>query len=636
MDARSNASLANADGRLALGSAVHMTRRQALRLIGLGCAAGAAAFSGAGRLARAAEGASASADAAGDVLYAAFDNPFDGSGTGLWGLVDKTGAWAVKPQFAQFGSMPAQTVALCLGAQGATLSQRYADAMLLVPGTFGGKLLPAQEASEGEDGLWGYIDRTGAWAVQPQFAQATCFSEGFALVEDTSGDLHYIDESGQDPFGALDCATATCFCQGRAFLQGTRSGDGWGCIDASGAWAGRSTADAMNPYAYDIPLVFSTSGLARELKQYLDTSENVVVDFDESPYYERAVANDFAGCDYHEGLLFFDHYVFDTALNQLAPTPFDTAYAQEHDYYYLLDGAYYKDGTLACEDWRWELWGYLDPTGAWALPCRYMDAQPFSEGLAFAQDAGTGAYGFVDETGTWAIAPRFALPEGTPGVHLGSCFVGGCAFVSTTDDAANCVWDGWVDATGAWVTRWSHWTGAIKEPEAYAGQTPAWKDDLTKLAGTYVMAYDGADSLKLDITSVASNGEAAAHISVIPDEAEDYGGYRYDGMTYDVEGNSIECDLTGTFVACVTEEGEPRVTATLAGDDGQGGGVVLGVSAGGDGYAEGDVDGVQTLQFNLFGAHTFKKLDASGSDQVMNYHSSGVLEVAVAPSPTKR
>ena len=637
MDARTHASFAGTDGHLALGSAVGMTRRQTLRLIGLSCAAGAVALSGAGRVARAAGGASASAsaDASGDCLYAAFDNPFDGSGTGLWGLVDKTGAWAVKPQFSQFGSMPGQTVALCLGAQGLTLSQRYADAMLVVPGVFTGKLFPAQDGSQGTDGLWGYIDRTGAWAVKPQYAQATCFSEGFALVEDASGDLHYIDESGSDPFGALDCATATCFCQGRAFLQGTRSGDGWGCIDASGSWAGRSTEDAMNPYAYDIPLVFSTSGLARELKQYLDTSENVVVDFDESPYYTHAVPNDFAGCDYHEGLLFFDHYVFDTALDQLAPTPFDTAYAQEHDYYYLLNGTYYKDGTLACEDWRWELWGYLDPTGAWALPCRYLDAQPFSEGLAFAQDAGTGAYGFVDEAGAWTIPPRFALPDGAGAVPLASCFAGGRAYVSTADDENNLVWDGWVDATGAWVARWSHWTGAIEEPAPYAGGEPAWKGDLAKLAGSYVMAYD-ADSVKLDITSVGANGEVAAHVCVMPDEAEDYGGYRYDGQTYDVTGDSIECDLTGTFVTCPTEEGEPRVTATLVGDDGQDGGVVLGISAGGDGYAVGDTDGVQTLQFNLFGAHVFKKLDASGSDQVMNYRTSGVLEVAVAPTPTKR
>ena len=635
MNACASSAPTNVRDRLNLGRAVGVTRRQALCALGMGCALTAATFSGTRRIARAA--GSAASDAAGTTLYAAFDNPFDGSGTLLWGFVDKTGAWVVKPQFSELGSMPGQTVSLCLGGSlGVSLSQRYADATLRIPGVFSDALMPACDGTEGGNGLWGFVDKTGAWAIEPQFSQATCFSEGFALVEDSAGDLHYIDKTGKDPFGALDCATATCFCQGRAFLLGTGSGEAWGCIDASGAWAGQSTEDAMHPYVYNIPLVYSTSGLARERKQYLDTSENVVADFGTLPYYGNTDADDFAGCDYHEGLLFFDHYVFDTAMNQLAPTPFDTTFAQERDYYYLLTGSYYKDGTLACEDWRWMLYGYLDPTGGWALPCRYENAQPFSEGLAFVQDPGTGLWGFVDERGAWAVPPRLAQPDGAGAVPLASCFVDGCAYVSTVDEDNMGVWDGWVDATGAWVVRWSHWTGAIEEPEPYSGATPVWTSDLTKLAGTYVVAYDH-DALTLQVSSVGADGAVSAQVSSIPSTASDYGGNTWpDGYEYGVEGDPVECDLTGSFVRCDAEDGEPRVTATLVGDDGQGGGVVLGISAGGDGYAAGDEDAGQTLRFSLYGAHSFKKLDASGDEEVMNYRMGGVLEVAAAPLPTKR
>ena len=357
-----------------------MTRRQAVCLGGLAALSTAVlrlagrldlAWADAGDSAGQGGAAETSTDAS-SYLYAAFDNPFDGSGTCLWGFVDKTGAWVIKPQFEAVGGMPGDTVPLCLGSLGGSLSQRYADAMLVVPGVFAGDLMPVQAGADTDaEGKWGYIDKTGAWVIDPQFEAACQFSEGFALVQDSSGDIHFITSDGTDPFGALDCLTATCFCQGRAFLAGTHDGDAWGCIDTTGNWFGRSTEDSLQPYVYDIPLVFSTSGLAREQKQYYDVDGNVVVDFDQNEHYARTDRNAFAGCDYHEGLLYFNHYVFDTSMNELAPVPLgDPDYAQDHGHYYLMRADYYKDGLLNCNDWRWGLWGYLDGQGAWSLPCR--------------------------------------------------------------------------------------------------------------------------------------------------------------------------------------------------------------------------------------------------------------------------
>lgn len=155
-------------------------------------------------------GAAETSTDASSYLYAAFDNPFDGSGTCLWGFVDKTGAWVIKPQFEAVGGMPGDTVPLCLGSLSGSLSQRYADAMLVVPGVFAGDLMPVQAGADTDaEGKWGYIDKTGAWVIDPQFETACQFSEGFALVQDSSGDIHFITPDGTDPFGALDCLTAT-------------------------------------------------------------------------------------------------------------------------------------------------------------------------------------------------------------------------------------------------------------------------------------------------------------------------------------------------------------------------------------------------------------------------------------------
>ena len=117
--------------------------------------------------------------------------------------------------------------------------------------------------------------------------------------------------------------------------------------------------------------------MAREQKQYYDADGNVVVDFDQNEHYARTDRNAFAGCDYHEGLLYFNHYVFDTSMNELAPVPLgDPDYAQDHGHYYLMRADYYKDGLLNCNDWRWGLWGYLDGQGAWSLPAALLGANP--------------------------------------------------------------------------------------------------------------------------------------------------------------------------------------------------------------------------------------------------------------------
>lgn len=124
-----------------------MTRRQAVCLGGLAALSTAAlGFAGRMNLARADAAGSASQGGAAETpadassyLYAAFDNPFDGSGTCLWGFVDKTGVWVIKPQFEAVGGMPGDTVPLCLGSLGGSLSQRYADAMLCRARRFRGR-----------------------------------------------------------------------------------------------------------------------------------------------------------------------------------------------------------------------------------------------------------------------------------------------------------------------------------------------------------------------------------------------------------------------------------------------------------------------------------------------------------------
>jgi hypothetical protein len=80
------------------------------------------------------------------------------------------------------------------------------------------------------DGKWGYIDKTGAWAIEPAgFDDARSFSEGLAAVS-VDGKYGYIDKTGAWVI-PLRFDGAGSFSNG---LARARLGDRWGYIDKTG------------------------------------------------------------------------------------------------------------------------------------------------------------------------------------------------------------------------------------------------------------------------------------------------------------------------------------------------------------------------------------------------------------------
>ena len=54
-----------------------------------------------------------------------------------------------------------------------------------------------QLAAVYKNGSWGYVDRSGAWVIQPQFSQAEPYSMGLAAVK-KNGKWGYIDDCGRE------------------------------------------------------------------------------------------------------------------------------------------------------------------------------------------------------------------------------------------------------------------------------------------------------------------------------------------------------------------------------------------------------------------------------------------------------
>jgi hypothetical protein len=77
---------------------------------------------------------------------------------------------------------------------------------------------------------WGYIDKTGEWAITPRYLEVRFFSEGFAGVRVNAKTWGYIDKQGAlvipDKYDAIDQ-----FQEGWAMVQ---VGKKAGYIDTKG------------------------------------------------------------------------------------------------------------------------------------------------------------------------------------------------------------------------------------------------------------------------------------------------------------------------------------------------------------------------------------------------------------------
>ncbi|MCU0778830.1 MAG: WG repeat-containing protein, partial [Akkermansiaceae bacterium] len=86
---------------------------------------------------------------------------------------------------------------------------------------------------------YGYIDPSGKFVIPPKFRLAWEFSEGLARVTVETGQMAFIDRSGQLVFSVPDGGWADPFSEGFANvrIRGTDGEDRWGYIDQTGKFA---------------------------------------------------------------------------------------------------------------------------------------------------------------------------------------------------------------------------------------------------------------------------------------------------------------------------------------------------------------------------------------------------------------
>jgi hypothetical protein len=221
---------------------------------------------------------------------------------------------------------------------------------------------------------WGYIDPQGTWAIAPDYDGAERFHDGLARVEQQH-QFGYINRQGEVVIPVHYSSAAPQFAEGLAHVE---IGDRHGYIDAQGT--------LKIPPQFDSADRFS-EGLARITLDhkygFIDKTGAIVIpaDFD--------VAHTF-----HQGLA---RVRIDERYGYIKPNGELVIPAQFEDTFSFTEGlALVRNG---------DRYGFIDPTGAIAIPLQYDDAYPFSEGLAAVKL--NQAWGYINARGKVLIEPVY-------------------------------------------------------------------------------------------------------------------------------------------------------------------------------------------------------------------------------------
>ena len=226
----------------------------------------------------------------------------------------------------------------------------------------------------------GFIDESGGWRIRGDYFWVESFSDGLARVMRSSKGSAWLETLYLDHMGT------------ELFSLGTRRGhdfsEGLAAFEAKGKKALRDFSPGKFVYR-------DFSGLMG----YIDKSGKVVI---EAKYAE---AGPFSGGLARVTLDGYCHRLTPDGGKQGSPT----------SGYPTSCGGAPDDAVDACRV------GFIDKTGAFAIPPIFESARDFVDGLAPVRFEGK--WGFIDNKGKWAIEPRFdgaqTFHEGLAAVQIG-------------------------------------------------------------------------------------------------------------------------------------------------------------------------------------------------------------------------
>ena len=256
-----------------------------------------------------------------------------------------------------------------------------------------------------KDGKWGYMDKAGKVAIEPEYQLALDFHEGLACIAKDAL-RGYIDKTGKIVIKRA-YGWAGNFREGRARvnLHKNRYGDhvewyratgGWGYIDKTGKKPSFKVTYGARPC--DV-----VEGKIWTGKDYLGLDgKKIAYDGDEGSSFSEGLAAARKGAVWG----YIDHTMkFKIAPSFVAARAFSDGLAAVAKTSLTMPAKVRSGDFLK---WMKEgkiKWGYIDKAGKMVIDCTMEDAWTFSEGLAPVRIAGK--WGYINKTGVVVVKPEY-------------------------------------------------------------------------------------------------------------------------------------------------------------------------------------------------------------------------------------
>jgi len=293
---------------------------------------------------------------------------FGSEETGKWGFIDKDGKLVINPTFDKVsftGTFRHGFVGVAKKDRRAVLGYSWSfidtEGRLITPYKFGSAPMFSDDYADVYDpdtGKWGYINKQGDWAIQPQFDLAFLMIDGFAAVrvgDYDTGKWGFIDKTGRFVVNPLfDSARPL-----REGLAGVRVGDRWGFIDKTGEFVISPAFSDARPFSSDgYAAVAIGEGVSEQKWGLIDKSGEIVVPIEYGMLW-------LAG----EGLV-----------------------------------------AVRVGDRETGKYGFIDFKGRWIVNPTLSNPPSFSMGLApvKVEDSTGVKWGYINPRGEFVIAPQFA------------------------------------------------------------------------------------------------------------------------------------------------------------------------------------------------------------------------------------
>jgi hypothetical protein len=301
------------------------------------------------------------------------------------------------------------------------------------------------------DGLYGYIDGSGSWVIEPRFIEVSGWEDGAASVRLPNGDFAFIDNNGKYLMRPRRFQRLGDLREGLAVFEpegGKYDTDGFvknvGFIDVTG----RVVIAPHFFAAYDFSEGVAAASVKFDTCGYIDKQGNFVIE----PAFEFP---SYQACGpFSEGLAHVMKggkfgYIDHTDSFVIRPI-YDYAYDFSEGYAVVGIGSRYvfidkRGAVLGTSSYGFarafseglapvvpkDKWGFIDKSGALAIPTKYEEVGDFSEGLAWVRI--NGKYGYINMHGDLVVPPKYdrasdfwngmaevipsQMPEGDPEVR---------------------------------------------------------------------------------------------------------------------------------------------------------------------------------------------------------------------------